>query len=54
MEVLDSLCDSFEKLPSFLLLQPMLLFGKQIVVERIGASVLLDEVDFGACLDGLD
>lgn len=54
MEVLDCLGNDLEELPSFLLLQPVLLFRQQIVVKRVGASVLLNEVNLCACFDGFD
>ena len=54
MEVLDCLGNDLEELPSFLLLQPVLLFRQQIVVERVSPSVLLNEVNLCACFDGLD
>lgn len=32
----------------------MLRFGEEIIIERVGSSVFLDEIDFGGAFDGVD
>ena len=45
VQVLDGLGYGFEELLGLLLDQPMLLFREQVVVEGVGAPVLLDEIN---------
>ena len=54
VQVLAGLCYDFEEGFGFLFLHSVLLFAEEIVVERVGASVLLDEVDICVALDDLD
>lgn len=46
MEIFECFSDSFEELLCFLFLESMLWFGEKIVVERVGASIFLDQKDF--------
>ena len=53
VQVLDGLGDGPEELLGLLLDQPVLLFGEQVVVEGVGAPVLLDQVYVLVGLDHL-
>ncbi len=54
MQIFECVCDSLEDLFGFSLLKSVLRFGQEVVIEGVGSPVLLDEVDFGCALDGVD
>lgn len=54
MQIAQGLRDGLEELFGLCFLHSMLRFGEEVVVERVGSSVLLDEVYFGGAFDGVD
>lgn len=54
VEIADGFGDSLEELLGLGLLHAVLWLGKQVVVEGISPSVLLDQVDLRATLDDFD
>jgi hypothetical protein len=54
VQILESFGDGPKKLLCLWLLQAMLRFREEIVVEGIGAAILLDEEDLGGALDDID
>ena len=54
VQVPQRLCDGAEELLGLLLLEAVLRAGEQVVVERVGAAVLLDQVDLGTALNDVD
>jgi hypothetical protein len=54
VEVFECFCDGFEYLFGLWFWEAVLGFGEEVVVEGVGAAVLLDEVDFCVAFDGFD
>ena len=53
VQVLDGLSDGLEELLSLGLLHPVLRLRQQVVVQRVGPSVLLDQEDLSRTLNHL-
>lgn len=54
MQVFECLCDGSEELFGLLFLHAVLRTGKQIIVKRVSASVLLDQVNLAAALNDIN
>ena len=54
MQVPQCFSNGLEEYLGLCLLHPMLWFGQQIIVKRIGAAVLLNQVDLICALNNVD